>query len=160
MHDTPVSPEPNGPKLRLVLGDQLNPMHSWFERVDPQMIYVLMEVRSETDYVRHHAQKVIAIFAALREFAQRLKTAGHRVRYITIDDPSNRHSVCDNLQALVQHYGAWAVEYQEPDEWRLDQQLRQWASQAGASVRAVDSEHFLSERDAVQRLFVGKKQWL
>ncbi|MDO7554305.1 MAG: cryptochrome/photolyase family protein, partial [Burkholderiaceae bacterium] len=35
--------------LRLVLGDQLNPMHTWFQAVDPAVVYVLMEVRSETD---------------------------------------------------------------------------------------------------------------
>ena len=156
----PTPAESTGPLLRLVLGDQLNPRHSWFERVDPHVVHVLMEVRSETDYVRHHAQKVIAIFAALRDFAQQLKAAGHRVRYIAIDDASNRHTVCDNLQALVQHYGASAVEYQQPDEWRLDQQLQQWAAQADVPVRAVDSKHFFTERDAVQRLFAGKKQWL
>lgn len=156
----PTPAESTGPLLRLVLGDQLNPRHSWFDRVDPHVVHVLMEVRSETDYVRHHAQKVIAIFAALRDFAQQLKAAGHRVRYIAINDASNRHTVCDNLQALVQHYGASAVEYQQPDEWRLDQQLQQWAAQADVPVRAVDSEHFFTERDAVQRLFAGKKQWL
>lgn len=47
--------------LRLVLGDQLNPEHSWFRKVDLQVVYVLMEVRQETDYVLHHAQKILAI---------------------------------------------------------------------------------------------------
>ena len=50
--------------LRLVLGDQLNPEHSWFQTTDPQVVYVLMEVRQETDYVLHHAQKILAIFSA------------------------------------------------------------------------------------------------
>ncbi len=31
--------------LRLVLGDQLHPGHSWFSQVDEQVVYVLMEVR-------------------------------------------------------------------------------------------------------------------
>lgn len=43
--------------LRLVLGDQLNPLHSWFETPNASVVYVLMEVRAETDYVLHHAQK-------------------------------------------------------------------------------------------------------
>ena len=29
--------------LRLVLGDQLNSAHSWFQTVDAQVVYVLME---------------------------------------------------------------------------------------------------------------------
>ena len=51
--------------LRLVLGDQLNPRHPWFDTVSPDVLYVLMEVRQETDYVLHHAQKIIAIFAGV-----------------------------------------------------------------------------------------------
>ena len=31
--------------LRLVLGDQLNPRHSWFAVVDPDAVIVFMEVR-------------------------------------------------------------------------------------------------------------------
>ena len=42
--------------LRLLLGDQLNPEHSWFATHDEGVVYVLMEVRQETDYVLHHAQ--------------------------------------------------------------------------------------------------------
>ena len=35
--------------LRLLLGDQLNLRHSWFNTVDDHVLYVLMEVRQETD---------------------------------------------------------------------------------------------------------------
>lgn len=38
------------------------------------MVYVLMEVRQETDYVLHHAQKILATFAAMRDFARQLKS--------------------------------------------------------------------------------------
>jgi Uncharacterized protein related to deoxyribodipyrimidine photolyase len=55
---------PRAHTLRLLLGDQLNPQHSWFATRDDGVVYVLMEVRQETDYVLHHAQKILAIFAA------------------------------------------------------------------------------------------------
>ncbi len=85
------------PTLRLILGDQLNPAHSWFHTIQPDVVYLLMEVRQETDYVRHHAQKILAIFAAMRDFARNLKAQGHRVRCIAIDDQSNRqHFTCMN----------------------------------------------------------------
>ena len=35
--------------LRLILGDQLDPQHSWFSAPDDEVVYVLMEVRQETD---------------------------------------------------------------------------------------------------------------
>ena len=41
--------------MRLILGDQLNPRHSWFDFTHPAAVHVLMEIRQETDYVRHHA---------------------------------------------------------------------------------------------------------
>jgi deoxyribodipyrimidine photolyase-related protein len=53
--------------IRLILGDQLNPQHRWFSEVDDATTYVFMEVRQETDYVLHHAQKILAIFAAMRD---------------------------------------------------------------------------------------------
>ena len=148
------------PSLRLILGDQLNPLHTWFAEVRADVVYVLMEVRSETDYVRHHAQKVLGIFAAMRDFAAQLKSAGHRVRYVAIDDRSNRQSITANLDALLAHYGASAVEYQAPDEWRLDELLGTWGAACAAPVRMVDSEHFFTARDEAAWQFAGKKQWL
>ncbi|MFY7943584.1 MAG: cryptochrome/photolyase family protein, partial [Crocinitomicaceae bacterium] len=35
--------------IKLILGDQLNLSHPWFEKVDEDVFFVLMEVRSETD---------------------------------------------------------------------------------------------------------------
>jgi len=148
------------PTLRLILGDQLNPAHSWFQAVDPQAVHVLMEVRQETDYVLHHAQKILAIFAAMRDFARHLRAAGHRVRYVALDDPSNRQSITENLAALVEHYGAQRVEWQSPDEWRLDAQLRNWAAQQGFATAEADCEHFLTARNDMAGLFAGRKQWL
>lgn len=146
--------------LRLVLGDQLNPEHSWFQAVDPEVVHVLMEVRQETDYVLHHAQKILAIFAAMRDFARHLREAGHRVRYVALDDPSNRQSITENLAALVQHYEARRLEWQSPDEWRLDTLLRTWAEQQQFTTLEVGSEHFLTARNEMAELFAGRKQWL
>lgn len=146
--------------LRLILGDQLNPEHSWFSAHDDNAVYVLMEVRQETDYVRHHAQKIIAIFAAMRDFARQLRLSGHRVHYLGIDDPANRQSLTANLDVLLVQYSSCAFEYQAPDEWRLDQQLAEYASQLAIPGRMVDSEHFYSRRDEAAELFGERKQWL
>lgn len=146
--------------LRLVLGDQLNPGHSWFQQVDAQVVYVLMEVRQETDYVLHHAQKILAIFAAMRDFARQLRAAGHRVRYVALESASNRQSIPGNLQALARHYGARSVQWQQPDEWRLDAQLQAWAATQPLAWDMVDSEHFLTARGELAALMQGRRQWL
>lgn len=146
--------------LRLLLGDQLNPLHSWFSAPNSGVVYVLMEVRQETDYVLHHAQKILAIFAAMRDLARHLGAAGHRVRYVALDDPSNRQSITDNLSALVRHYSATRVQWQHPDEWRLDCQLRDWSSRQTFECEPVDSEHFLTTRHEMANFFGQRKQWL
>ncbi|MES2771559.1 MAG: cryptochrome/photolyase family protein [Pseudomonadota bacterium] len=146
--------------LRLVLGDQLNPNHAWLQTLDAHVVYVLMETRQETDYVLHHAQKILAIFAAMRTFAEQLRTAGHRVDYLTLDDPRNTHNLTNNLAWLMSAHHATRFEWQSPDEWRLDSQLRTWAAQQTFATAEVDSAHFLSTRHALAELFVGRKQWL
>ena len=150
--------------LRLILGDQLNPCHSWFAEVRPDVVYVLMEIHPEMAYILHHAQKILAIVAGMRDFARQLKADGHRVRYIALDDPSNRQSLTGNLDALAAHYGATGVEYQEPDEWRLDEQLQTWSQEApqrlGIPSHSISSEHFYTERGEAAALFAGRKQWL
>ena len=49
--------------LRLLLGDQLNIQHSWFSSLDDSVTYVMMEIRTETDYATHHIQKVVGFFS-------------------------------------------------------------------------------------------------
>ncbi|WP_019938746.1 cryptochrome/photolyase family protein [Bordetella sp. FB-8] len=146
--------------LRLVLGDQLNPLHSWFSRRDTDVVYILMEVRQETDYVVHHAQKIIAIFAAMREFARTLLDAGHRVHYVALDDPRNRQSLAANLRQLVVQYQARLLDYQAPDEWRVDQELAALSRGSCLQVTQVDSEHFYTSRVELAQFFGARETWL
>jgi len=146
--------------LRLILGDQLNEGHSWFAAPRDEVVFVMMEVRQETDYVLHHAQKILAIFAAMREFARARRAAGHRVEYLAIDDPANCQRLPENLDALAVRHRATAIEYQAPDEWRLDRQLADYARASAIPCRAVDSEHFYTARTEAAELFSGRRQWL
>lgn len=146
--------------VRLILGDQLNPEHTWFSKVDPSVVYVLMEVRSETDYVLHHAQKVIAIFAGMRQLASELAAAGHHVRYFKIGDADNAHSFSGNLQSVFRETAATHFQHQEPDEWRLDQELAALRASCGLEAKVVSSEHFLDSRTGVSKHFGSSKRWL
>ena len=147
--------------IRLVLGDQLNPKHRWFSAVDPEVIYAMMEVRQETDYVMHHAQKVIAIFAAMRSFALQLERAGHRVRYFRIGAADNQQSIEANLQEMVDRLNATRLEWQSPDEYRLDQELARIGSRLPCEAVMVDSEHFYTLRHEVAEMFEGNaRRWL
>jgi deoxyribodipyrimidine photolyase-related protein len=147
--------------VRLILGDQLNEQHSWFKKVNSKTHYVMMEVRSETDYVKHHAQKVIAIFAGMRAMAEKLRQAGHAVHYFKIGDKQNRQNFADNLRQVFTQVKASRFEYQEPDEYRLDQELRHFARECGLASAVVSTEHFLDSREGVSQHFQPQaKRWL
>lgn len=152
--------ESNKSTLRLILGDQLNINHTWFKQVDEEVLYVMMEIRSETDYARHHIQKVIGIFAAMRNFAEDLRSAGHQVVYISINDEQNLHQFDKNCERLISEYQVKHFEYQLPDEYRVDEHLKAFASSLNITHSVVDSEHFFSSRTELQDLFVGKKTYL
>jgi deoxyribodipyrimidine photolyase-related protein len=163
-----LAPKAHGPTLRLILGDQLNPTHSWFDTVRDDVIYVMMELRQETDYVLHHAQKIIAIFAGMRDLARQLRAAGHHLTYLAIDDAAQTAghgapTLTSHLDALIAEHHARAFEYQAPDEWRLDAQLAHHCTALkaqGIACRMVSSEHFYTERTEAAVVFKGRKQWL
>ena len=87
-------------KLRLILGDQLNTNHSWFKENNFNITYVMMEVKDETSYVLHHAQKIIATFAAMRFFAEQLQQKGFEVIYIKINDKENKQGFIQNINKI------------------------------------------------------------
>lgn len=149
-----------GKTLRLILGDQLNLQHSWFQKVDDQIIYVMMEVGQEQEYVKHHIQKIIGFFGAMRNFAHQLKKKGHQIIYTRLDDEQNRQRFEANLDLVINECNIDHFEYQLPDEYRLDLQLRNYCAGLSISFEVVDSEHFLTTRDTLAEFFGDRKSYL
>lgn len=146
--------------LRLILGDQLNPDHSWFQDVDDDCTYALFEMRQETDYVRHHIQKVVGFFAAMRNFAADLRASGHHVIYYNINDKDNTQNLEENIRHILENEGFERFQYLMPDEYRLDVQLRDLCAHLAVPCDAFDTEHFYTERGELADFFEGKKQFL
>ena len=146
--------------LRLILGDQLNHNHTWFQEKNNDTIYLMMEMRQETDYVKHHIQKVIGFFTAMRFFAQSLENQGHNVIYLRLDDEQNEQSLTQNLELIIKQNQITHFEYQLPDEYRLDEQLKAFSNIIHISTKIYDTEHFLSYRTELGDFFKGKKTFL
>lgn len=147
-------------KLRLILGDQLNSDHSWYSSVDDDTTYLMAEMRQETDYVQHHIQKVAAFFAAMRNFAGDLEAKGHRVKYLKLDDDKNPQELGALIKKFCKALDIEKFEYQLPDEYRLDEQLKEICRALDMETEPIDTEHFLTQRDELARFFEGKKQFL
>ncbi|HSI75208.1 MAG TPA: cryptochrome/photolyase family protein [Lunatimonas sp.] len=149
-----------GKTIRLILGDQLNSSHSWYQNISKENLYVMMEIRQETDYAHHHIQKVLAFFTAMRGFSNQLKACGQEILYLQLDDPKNTQSLTDNLDWIIKESDGDKFEYQLPDEYRLDTQLAGYTKRLSISSGYFDTEHFLTQRGDLKNFFGGKKTYL
>ncbi len=127
--------------LRLILGDQLSEQHSWFQTTDDNVLYLIAELHQEASYVRHHIQKACLFFAAMEAFADRLAELGHDVIHLTLDDTSAFKDLPDLIETFCQERKVQRFEYQQPDEYRLHQQLNALRLK-DVEVSCVDTEHF------------------
>lgn len=146
--------------LRLILGDQLNHKHGWFDQSAENITYLMMEMGQELTYTTHHVQKVVAFFLAMRNFANHLTEQGYSVIYLKLDDPDNTQDLEKNIRELIDKEGFEKFEFQLPDEWRLDEQLTRLAVQLSVEAESFSTEHFLTSRDELSNFFKGKKQLL
>lgn len=146
--------------VRLILGDQLNLKHSWFSSTNENVVYLMAEMQQETSYVKHHIQKVVAFFIAMRNFAAELEEKGHAVVYFKIDDNTNPQELSKLIKQVVNNEKASCFEYQLPDENRLDKQLKEITKELSIATKSVDTEHFYTSRYELRDFFEGKKQLL
>lgn len=143
--------------LRLILGDQLNMKHSWYQDINQDTLYVFMELKQEMEYTRHHVQKVVGFFLAMRNMASELKDHNAHVLYYELDNPQNKASLTENLTELFMKFNIQKFEYQLPDEYRLDVQLKEFCATLAIDYEAFDTEHFLTDRNYLKNFFEGKK---
>ncbi|MBT4679517.1 MAG: cryptochrome/photolyase family protein [Flavobacterium sp.] len=147
-------------KLRLILGDQLNTNHSWFQEKDTDTIYCLFEMRQETDYVQHHIQKVVGFFSAMRSFSSELSAKNHKVIYYKINDQRNKQDLVKNLLQIIQEEEIVQFEYLSPDEYRLDKQLTEFCKSISIKNTVFDTEHFYTDRSELKNFYEGKKLYV
>lgn len=147
-------------KLRLILGDQLNHKHSWYQDKTDEYVYVLMEMGQELTYTTHHIQKVVGFFLAMRSFGEHLSSNGHQVVYLNLEGRKNKQSLTQNLSWLIEEHGIEKFEYQLPDEYRLDKQLKDFCDEINIDSEAFDTEHFLTKRNDLKDFFEGKKMFI
>jgi deoxyribodipyrimidine photolyase-related protein len=129
-------PRPDKPieTLRIILGDQLSPSVAALSDLDPRYDVVLMaEVMQECTYVPHHLKKIVLVLSAMRHFARALAARGIRVRYVSLDDPDNTHSLTGEVHRALAALKPRHVVTTEPGEYRLVQDMRAWA--AGIDIR-------------------------
>jgi deoxyribodipyrimidine photolyase-related protein len=139
--------------VRWIFGDQLNAEHSWYQEKDADTLYVVAELPQEVSYVQHHVQKVCAFFLAMASFADALKSSGHNVLHLTLDDSAKFESLARLIEHVICQTECAHFEYQRPDEYRLFVQLHALDSRVGIELTEVDSEHFLVPFEELKQYF-------
>jgi deoxyribodipyrimidine photolyase-related protein len=133
--------------LRVILGDQLSPDISALSGAVPgEDVILLCETMGEATNVPHHKQKIALIFAAMRHFANRLKTIGHRVHYETLDDPDNTGSLTGEIARAVNTFNPERVIITEPGEWRQRHAIDTMAAGLPCPLTMLPDTRFLCSR--------------
>ena len=79
----------------------------------------------------------------MEQFAKGLKKRGHHVLHLTLDDTQKYQNLPTLLQGLCQQYTVAEFCYQQPDEYRLSQQLDALDLSDSVSINCCETEHFL-----------------
>ena len=119
-----ITPGMTNPILVPILGDQLSRNLSSLDGLSPETaVIVMMEVWDEATYVKHHKQKIVLIFAAMRHFAAELRAEGWTVDYVALDDDANTGSFTGEVARACDRHAPAEVRGTESGEWRVQQAI-------------------------------------
>ena len=96
----------------------------------------------------------------MRNFYEHLKGNGHQVIYYEIDSEGNKQDLIENLRNLIDKHHIKKFEYQLPDEYRLDKQLKDFCKYLDIGFEIFDTEHFYTSRSEMAEFYDGKKEMI
>lgn len=146
--------------LRPILADQLSFDLPSLKNINAASdILVFCEVRSETDYVPHHPQKIIFLFSAMRHFAKTCQEMGFQVHYVELNDVENTQNLVSEWQRIAKLYQCSSISITRPGEWRLTHELESWQLQSDWPLELLEDSRFLCSHQEFSD-WVGQKKQL
>ena len=146
------------PILIPVLGDQLSRDLSSLEGLNPdEAVILMMEVWDEATYVKHHKQKIVLIFSAMRHFAESLRAEGWQVDYITLDDPANTGSFTGEVARAAERHAPSEIRVTECGEWRVAQAMEEWEGRFPCPVSILADTRFIASHADFRTFADGRK---
>ncbi|MEO0463734.1 MAG: cryptochrome/photolyase family protein [Pseudomonadota bacterium] len=146
------------PVLVPILGDQLTRTLSSIKgRTKDDTVILLMEVWDEATYVKHHKQKIVLLFSAMRHFAAELRDAGWSVDYVKLDDAENSGSFTGEVARAVERHAPREIHVTEAGEWRVQQALEEWAGRFDCPVEILPDDRFVCSHQQFRDWAEGRK---
>ncbi len=146
--------------LVIVFGDQLDLDSAAFDGFDAERDAVWMaEVSAEATHVWSHKQRIALFLAAMRHFAEALRTTREwRVHYTRLDDPGNTGRLSGELRRFFAGNEVERVIVVEPGEWRVAEGLRRVCAEWRVPLEVLADRHFLCSVDEFRAHAAGRKQ--
>jgi deoxyribodipyrimidine photolyase-related protein len=146
------------PILVPILGDQLSRTISSLEGLTPgETVVLMMEVWDEATYVKHHKQKIVLIFSAMRHFAEELRAEGFAVDYVRLDDAHNTGSFTGEVARAVERHAPSEIRVTEPGEWRVRLAMEEWEGRLPCPVSILPDTRFIATTGDFRRFAEGRK---
>ncbi len=146
------------PILVPILGDQLTrTLASVRGRSKDDTVILMMEVWDEATYVKHHKQKIVLIFSAMRHFAEELRDAGWSVDYIKLDDEGNSGSFTGEVARAIERHAPREIHVVEAGEWRVQQAMEEWPDKFPCPVEILPDDRYLCTHQQFRDWAEGRK---
>lgn len=148
----------SNPVLVPVLGDQLTrTLSSLRGCAKEDTVILMMEVWDEATYVKHHKQKIVLIFSAMRHFAAELRDAGWSVDYVKLTDEDNSGSFTGEVARAIERHTPRKLRVTEAGEWRVQQQIEEWPDKFACEVELLPDDRFLCSHAEFRDWAEGRK---
>ena len=145
--------------LRVILGDQLSSQLDIVAGADKgKDVFLLAEVMGEASYVRHHVKKIAFLFSAMRHFAEALRSVGHTVRYVALDDDGNSQSLDGEILRAAEALKPGRVAITEPGEWRLREGFEALQLALPVALEILPDTRFLSTHAEFNAWAEGRRE--
>jgi deoxyribodipyrimidine photolyase-related protein len=153
-----ITPRMTATILVPILGDQLSRNLASLDGLAPdQATILMMEVWDEATYVKHHKQKIVLIFSAMRHFAEELRAEGWHVDYIRLDDPDNTGSFTGEVARACERDAPSEVRVTEASEWRVQQAILEWDDRLPSPVTILPDTRFIATHAEFRAFADGRK---
>jgi deoxyribodipyrimidine photolyase-related protein len=131
--------------LVVVLGDQLDETSPAFDGFDPaQDVIWMAEVTEESTHVWSAKQRTTMFLAAMRHFADVLRSRAWPVTYRHLDEPGNRGSLGAELAATLLAAKPQGVVMAEPGDLRVLNTLQSVCDTAAVPLDVRQDRHFFA----------------
>ncbi len=144
--------------LRLVMGDQLSRDISCLRGAEKSDIILMVELWDEATSVKHHKQKIIFVFSAMRHFAESLREEGFNVDYVKLEDAGNTQSFTGEVTRAIARHQIDELYITAPSEWRVAEVVKPWPDQLAAKTFIRPDDRFICTPEEFSAWAGNRKQ--